>query len=364
MTTSATVTPGEAMRASVLVSQGRIELQERPVPEPAADEVLIQVGSVGVCGSDVHYYRHGRIGDMVVESPLVLGHEVGGTIVAAGRDVPEGRVGQRVAIEPQRPCRRCRHCKTGRYNLCPHMEFYATPPVDGAFCDYVTAPHDFAHAVPDVLSDAAVALLEPLAVGLWACGKGRVGPGDSVLVAGAGPIGAMVAQAARACGATDVVVSDLVASRRERITGFGATRALDPVADAEELAALRVDAFVDCSGATPAVLSGIAAVRGGGAVVLVGLGAEQMPIPVQHLMNNEITLTGVFRYVDMWPRAIELAATGRVDLDSMVTARYDLDHVEEALTSDDDPLSMKAVVDLAGGPAVSAGAAATTGAAA
>lgn len=349
-TTSNAPAPGATMRASVLVRQGVVEVQERPVPTPQPDEVLVQVGSVGVCGSDVHYYKHGRIGEMVVGSPLVLGHEVGGTVVAVGRDVPEARIGQRVAIEPQRPCRRCRQCKTGHYNLCPYMEFYATPPVDGAFADYVTAPADFAHPVPDELSDAAVALLEPLSVGLWACAKGRVGPGSRVLVSGAGPIGAMVAQAARARGATDVVVTDLVESRRRRITSFGATRALDPATDGEEIAALDADAFVDCSGATPAVLSGIRAVRGGGAVVLVGLGAEEMPIPVQHLMNNEITLTGVFRYVDTWPPAIELARTGAVRLDDMVTARYGLDDVEEALNADSDPQSMKAVVDVAGGP--------------
>jgi len=338
------------MRASVMTGVRAVEVQERPVPVPADDEVLVRVGSVGVCGSDVHYFTEGRIGDMVVTGPLVLGHEVGGTVVAVGRDVPQARVGQRVALEPQKPCRRCRQCHAGRMNLCPNMIFYATPPVDGAFCEYVTAPADFAHPVPDELSDAAVGLLEPLSVGIWAAHKAAVGPGDRVLVAGAGPIGAMVAMAARARGATDVVVTDLVESRRERILGFGATRALDPREAAAELDSLEADAFVDCTGATPAVQSGIRSVRGGGAVVLVGLGAEHVELPVQLIATREITLTGVFRYVDTWPRAIELARTGRVDLDGMVTARYDLESVEEALLADSDPLSMKAVVDVAGGP--------------
>ena len=332
------------MRASVLVEQGVIEMQERPVPAPADGEVLVRVASVGVCGSDVHYYRHGRIGDMVVTAPMVLGHEVSGTIVGVGRGVGEDRVGERVAIDPQVPCRRCRQCKTGRSNLCPFMEFYATPPFDGTFADYVTTPADQAYAVPDSMSDEAAALLEPLSVGLWAAHKADVGPGDQVLVAGAGPIGAMVAQAVRARGATDVVVTDFVASRRERILDFGATRSLHPVDDADEIAAMRADAFVDCSGATPAVLSGIASTRGGGTVVLVGLGAEQMPIPVQLVATREITLTGVFRYVDTWPRGIDLVGAGTVHLDDMVTARYPLEQVEEALNADSDPLSMKAVV--------------------
>ncbi|NAZ86166.1 NAD(P)-dependent alcohol dehydrogenase [Kineococcus indalonis] len=339
-----TTTVPATMRASVLVEQGVVELQERPVPTPAADEVLVRVASVGVCGSDVHYYKEGRIGDFVVEQPLVLGHEVSGQVVAAGRDVPQERVGERVAIDPQVPCRHCRACKSGRMNLCPNMRFYATPPVDGTFCDYVTAPADMAYPVPDVMSDDAAALLEPFSVGLWAAHKAGTTPGDRVLVAGAGPIGAMVAQAVRARGAADVVVTDFVDSRRERIASFGATRTLHPVDDADEIAALGADAFVDCSGATPAVRSGIAALRPGGAAVLVGLGAEEMPLPVTLIASREITVTGVFRYVDTWPRGIELFTSGAVHLDDMVTARYPLEQVEDALNADSDPLSMKAVV--------------------
>ena len=185
------------MRANVLLRQGVMEMQERPVPTPGPDEVLVQVRSVGVCGSDVHYYKEGRIGDYVVTEPLVLGHEVSGVVVDVGSDVDEGRVGERVAVEPQVPCRRCRHCKTGRQNLCAEMRFYATPPVDGTFCDYVTAPADFAHRVPDALSDHAAALLEPFSVGIWASTKAGIEPGSRVFVTGAGPIGALVSLAAR-----------------------------------------------------------------------------------------------------------------------------------------------------------------------
>ena len=205
------------MRASVLSAPSTIELVERPVPTPGPDEVLVRVGSVGVCGSDVHYYRHGRIGPYVVDSPLVLGHEAGGTIVEVGSAVPPDRVGERVALEPQLPCRRCRQCKTGHLNLCPNMEFFATPPIDGAFCDFVALPADFAHPVPDNMSDAAVALCEPLSVGLWANQKGGTSAGASVFITGAGPIGAVAALAARAMGATEIIVSDPVESRRKRM---------------------------------------------------------------------------------------------------------------------------------------------------
>ncbi len=331
------------MRASVLTGPQTIELQERLTPEPGFDEVLVRVGSVGVCGSDVHYYQHGRIGSMVVEGPLVLGHEVGGTIVAVGGAVDPTRVGQRVALEPQRPCRRCRSCKTGHLNLCRDMEFFATPPVDGAFCDYVTLPADFAHPVPDVLSDAAVGLLEPLSVGIWANRKGGTSAGSRVFITGAGPIGAVAALSAQAMGATDIVVSDPVESRRRRITELSSAHAIDPMTDFSP-ADVEADVFLECSGATPALLDGLTALRPGGTAVMVGHGDERISLPVQDIQLREVTLTGIFRYVDTWPVAISLAAAGLVNLDSLVTARFSLDEVETALTSDAEPASMKSVV--------------------
>lgn len=331
------------MRASVLSGPQTIELQERPVPVPRPDEALVRVGSVGVCGSDVHYYKHGRIGSMVVEGPLVLGHEVGGTIVAVGDSVNRTRVGQRVAIEPQRPCRRCRRCKTGHLNLCPNMEFFATPPVDGAFCDYVTLPADFAHPVPDEFSDAAVGLLEPLSVGIWANRKGGTAAGSRVFITGAGPIGAVAALSARAMGATDVIVSDLVESRRRRITELASAHAVDPTTGFDP-AEVEADVFLECSGAAPALLDGLKALRSGGTAVMVGHGDEHISLPVQDIQVREVTLTGIFRYVDTWPVAISLVAAGLVDLDALVTARFSLDEVEEALTSDADPMSMKSIV--------------------
>lgn len=332
------------MRASVLVSRNTIELQERPVPQPAPGEVLIRVRSVGVCGSDVHYFREGRIGSMVVESPMTLGHEVSGVIAAVGDAVADSRIGQRVAVDPQRPCRQCRFCKTGNLNLCRSLEFYATPPVDGAFADYVTAPADFVYPLPDTLSDHAGALLEPFSVGLWACGKASIEPGGTVLISGAGPIGAMAAQSARAYGATEVIVTDLVESRRARILDFGATTALDPRGQDYEPSALDVDAFIECSGAEAALLDGLQALRPAGTAVMVGLGPEHMTLPVQEIMTKELLVTGIFRYVNTWPQVMAYAQQPSVDLDSMVTAEYDLDHVEQALSSDDDPASMKSVV--------------------
>jgi L-iditol 2-dehydrogenase len=333
------------MRASVLHGPGKLAVEERPVPQPGHREVLVEVGSVGVCGSDVHYYEHGRIGDFVVREPLVLGHEAGGRVVAVGEGVDPSRVGERVALEPGIPCRRCAQCRAGRYNLCPDVRFFATPPVDGAFCEYVAVPDDFAYPVPDSLSDDAAGLIEPLSVGVWANRTARVPAGGSLLVAGAGPIGLLVAQVARALGVTDVVVTDLDPGRRELARRMGATAVLDPGAGedpADAAPAGGFDAFVDCTGAPPAILSGLPSVRPAGVVVLVGMGADELAVPVPLIQNREITLTGTFRYANTWPEAIALAESGAVDLDGLVTGHFDLDHVEEALTAT--PASVKPVV--------------------
>lgn len=332
------------MRASVLHGVQDLALEDVPVPVLAEDEVLVRIAAVGVCGSDTHYYRHGRIGGFVVEAPLILGHECSGVIAAVGSDVPASRLGERVAIEPQRNCRRCRECRAGRYNLCPNMEFYATPPIDGAFAQYAAIRTEFAHRVPDSISDEAAALLEPLSVAVAAMRKAGIVPGSSILIAGAGPIGIICAQAAKAFGASEVIVTDLVAERRERALTYGATRVIDPVAVDIAEAGLDVNAFVDASGSPRAVSDGIKAVRPGGTVVLVGLGSSEMTLPIEHIQNLEITVTGVFRYTDTWPAAIHLVASGLVELDSLVTGRFALGQAREALESDQDPNSLKSVV--------------------
>jgi L-iditol 2-dehydrogenase len=330
------------MRAAVLVEPGRIEMDQRPVPSPGPGDVLVKVSSVGVCGSDTHYYRHGRIGNFVVDSPLVLGHEAAGTIVGVGAGVPAERIGERVSIEPQRPDPDSPETRRGDYHLCPHMRFFGTPPVDGAFCDYVTIGAGYAHRVPDSVSDDAAALCEPLSVGIAAVRKAGLEGGSRVLITGAGPIGIVLIQLARAYGATEVVVSDPDESRRAQAAEFGASTVLDPTV--KPIGELGVDAFIDASGAPSAVVDGIGAVRPAGTVVLVGSGAESMELPTQLIQNRELVLTGVFRYANTWPTAIALVESGRVNLDAMVTAHYPLEKVADALDSDRTAGSVKSVV--------------------
>ena len=343
-----TVTPvttevPESMRCSVLRAAGDLEVRERAVPSPARGEVLVRVSAVGTCGSDVHYYRHGRIGPYVVREPLVLGHEPSGRIVAVGEGVDPARIGQRVSLEPGVPCRRCRRCHEGRYNLCPDVVFFATPPVDGAFAEYVVIADDFAHPVPDSVSDDAAALLEPLSVALWANVKAGTGLGSHVLVAGAGPIGLLVARVAQVRGATRVVVSDPDADRRRFAHDYGVDETLDPAGPALDG---EVDAFLDCSGAPPAVTAGIRSVRPGGTVTLVGMGADEMTLPVAVMQSREISLTGTFRYANTWPTAVALAASGEIELDRLVTSHVGLDDVGTALAPD--PAQVKIVVNPGG----------------
>ena len=332
------------MLASVLVEPGQVEVQRRPVPQPARDDVLVEVSVVGVCGSDAHYFRHGRIGEYVVTAPIVLGHEAAGRIVAVGDDVPKSRIGERVSIEPQRPDPASSETRRGLYNLCPHMQFYATPPVDGALCEFVTIQSAFAHAVPDGMSDDSAALLEPLSVGIAAVRKAGIEAGAHVLIAGAGPVGLVTAAVARAFGATRIVMSDPDPARRARATEFGATETIDPTTDS--VRELAVDSFIDASGAPRAVVDGMYAVRPAGTVVLVGMGADEVSLPLSLLQNRELVLQGVFRYANTWPLAIELATSGAVDLDSMVTARFGLEEVAKALEADRIPGNIKAVVDV------------------
>jgi L-iditol 2-dehydrogenase len=332
------------MQASVLHAKGDVRLETVPTPELQPDQVLVKVAAVGVCGSDVHYFHEGRIGDFIVEEPMILGHESSGTITAVGSAVSPDRVGERVSIEPQRACRVCDQCKHGRYNLCPYIEFYATPPIDGAFAEYAVIQADYAFPIPDSMSLEAAALCEPLSVGIWANQKAGTGPGSRILIAGAGPIGIVVAQVARAFGAAEIIISDVVPERLDKALEFGATRAVNPLTEDIAGLELEVDAFIDASGAGPAISAGILSVRPAGRIVLVGMGKPELTLPVSRIQNRELQLTGVFRYANTWPLAIELASSGRVDLDALVTGRFTLDQVEAALDSATQPATLKSLV--------------------
>lgn len=332
--------------AAVLHAPGDIRIERRPIPEPGPREVLVEVRAVGVCGSDVHYFERGRIGDHVVRAPLVLGHESSGIVAGVGSAVRRRSVGDRVALEPGVPCGSCHQCRAGRYNLCPEVRFFATPPVDGAFANYVTIHEDFAFPLPPGLSDEEGALMEPLSVAIWACRKGHVGPDTGVLVTGAGPIGQLAVQVARARGATDVTVTDINPHRLGVASEGGASRTVDISRTPLSEAGAEADVLLECSGHPDAVCDGIRALRPAGRAVMVGMGPkDEIAIPIAVVQNRELWLTGTFRYANSYPAAIALAAAGRVNLGAIITGRFALEDTEAALRAGrEDPASIKPLV--------------------
>jgi len=223
---------------AILFKQGDLRLENRPIPEPKDDEVLLRMSAVGICGSDVHYWTNGRIGDFIVKSPMIIGHEAAGVVAKCGKNVKHLKLGDRVAVEPGVPCRRCENCKTGKYNLCPDIIFCATPPCDGNLSRFYTHDAAFCYKLPEHVSLEEGALLEPLSVGVHACRRAGVTLGSVVLICGAGPIGLVSLMVARSMGAAKIIVSDLAENRLQVAKELGADFILkvDAKTSGEELA--------------------------------------------------------------------------------------------------------------------------------
>ena len=328
----------EKMKAAVLHKPGDVRIESVPKPSPKANEALIRVKAVGVCGSDVHYYKSGRIGPFVVRKPIILGHECAGEVAAIGKDVKSLKVGDRVAVEPGVPCRRCAFCRSGRYNLCRDVVFLATPPVDGAFCEYIASPEDFTFKIPSNMSFEEGAMIEPLSVGVHACNRGQVKAGDTVAVLGAGPIGLVTLQAARAFGATRIVATDVDSKRLALAKKLGATDVVnakekDAVKEVLRLTdGLGADVVFETAGAVPTTQQTIGLVRAGGVIVWVGLAAQDVfPIDVMQAIGKEVDIRGIFRYANTYPRAIALVSQGRINVKAMITKRFPLAQVPAAL---------------------------------
>ncbi len=340
------------MRAAVLMKPGEIRIEARDVPKPGASQVLVRVRTVGVCGSDVHYYRRGRIGGFVVTKPIILGHEAAGEVAALGRGVRKLKVGQNVSVEPGWPCGRCDDCKTGRYNQCAHIRFLATPPDDGAFCDYLAVPEEFAHPIAEGMSFADAAMIEPLAVGVHACRKGEVRPGETVLVSGCGPIGLCCMMAAFGMGAARVFLSEPDNFRREAALQMGATGVFDPAshegADCiKDVMGHDAQVVLEASGSDGAIRQSIEMIGPGGRIVLVGFPHQEMvPLNLTHLMSHEAEIRTVWRYANDFPLAIHLAASGKAAVGKLITQRYPREKVAEAMDKIGEPGNLKTIIEL------------------
>jgi L-iditol 2-dehydrogenase len=326
------------MKAAVLQKPLHVTIEELPVPEPGPGEVLVKVMAVGVCGSDVHYYEHGRIGPYVVRKPIILGHECSGIVVGCGEGATRFAIGDRVAVEPGVTCGRCKYCKEGRYNLCPDVKFLATPPVDGAFVQYLVHREDFLYPIPDSLSFEEAALNEPFSVGIHALNRAGFRPGESVAVIGLGPVGLMAVAAARAFGAGMIVGCDREANRVQAALELGATHAIAASGDAaEEIIRLSggtgVDVALETAGHPSAVQTAIASLARGGRLSIVGLPQDpEVRLNVPFICDNEIDIYGIFRYANTYPSGVRFLSSGSLTgIPSLITDRYSLEQAGDAL---------------------------------
>lgn len=326
------------MKVAVMNGVGKMGFVEREIPQPADNEVLVKLEYVGICGSDMHYYETGRIGDYVVEPPFVLGHEPGGVVVEVGKNVTHLKVGDRVALEPGKTCGHCEYCREGKYNLCPDVVFFATPPVDGVFQEYVAHEAALCFKLPENVDTLEGALIEPLAVGFHAANQGGAHAGQTAVVFGAGCIGLVSMMALKAEGVSRVYVVDIMQKRLGKAMELGATCVINSMNTdvQEEIGRLTegkgVDLVIETAGMEVTTRQAIHVTKKGATIVLVGYSKTgEMTLPLSLALDKELTFKTVFRYRHIYPMAIEAVASGKVNLKGIVSNIFNFDDIQAAM---------------------------------
>lgn len=326
------------MKVAVMTELKKIEYEMRPIPVPKDHEVLVKLEYVGICGSDMHYYEAGRIGDFVVDGPFVLGHESGGTVVEVGKGVTQLKVGDRVAIEPGLVCGKCEFCRTGRYNLCPSMEFFATPPIDGVFQEYVAYDAGQCFILPENVDTMEGALMEPLAVGFHAANQGNAHCGQTAVVFGSGCIGLVSMMALKAKGVSRVYVVDVMPKRLEKALELGADSVIDSTKEDPVQAVLDLtggkgcDLVVDTVGASTTLTQAVHMIKNGSTIVVVGYSKTgEVTIPMSVALNKELNFQTMFRYRHNYPLAIDAVSTGKINLKGIVSNIFSFDDMQSAM---------------------------------
>jgi L-iditol 2-dehydrogenase len=323
-----------------------VRLADEPGPEPAEGESLVRVTAIGLCGSDLHWYDEGGIGDARITEPIVGGHEMAGVVVGGPLD------GVRVAVDPAIPCHRCDLCRQGQPNLCRALAFAGQDGRDGGLQRYLVWPTDRLHRLPESLSDADGAMLEPLGVAVHAVDLGHIPLGGSVAIIGCGPIGLLLIQVARAAGAGRILAADPLAHRRLAAELRGADEVLDPAADgyaarlAASTAGLGVDVAFEIAGCDPAIAAAMIAVRPGGRVVLGGIpSTESSAFPAGLARRKGLTIAMVRRMKEVYPRATALVVAGLVDVRGLVSHRFPLTEIDDAFATALARTGLKVVVE-------------------
>lgn len=327
------------IRAALMTGVGKMEIGEVPMPEPKDDEVLVNIKHVGICGADLEFFKDGAIGAWKLEFPAVIGHEPAGVVAGFGKNVKGFKEGDAVSIEPGIACGSCEYCTTGQYNLCNEMSFMSIPGQEnGAFQDYVAWPSNRVFKLPEGIGTLEGALVEPLSVGFNAVKNSGAEIGDNAAIVGSGCIGLCTLLALRARGVTDVYMSDLEKVRMDKARELGATKVFDASKEnvtekvMEMTGGKGVNMAYECTGMPEAVDQGVALLGKGGTMTLIGLfGQADIPVDLNALIFVEGTFKSNFRYRYQYPIAIKALGAGIVPLEKIVSHRFPLEKIQEAL---------------------------------
>lgn len=324
------------MKSAFMVNPGEIVIKDVPVPEPGFDEVLVRVRSVGICGSDIHYYVDGRIGPHIVKPPFVLGHEASGEVVKIGKKVKNLKEGDRVTMEPGVPCCNCKYCMSGRYNLCPSMIFWATPPVQGVLSEFINHKASFCYKIVDKISFEEGALAEPLSVAVYAALRAKANPGKEVAILGAGTIGIVTLQVFIAFGVKKIIISDIEDYRLNLARKIGVMAALNAKKDniKEEVKKYfeeGADITLETAGTTQTAKDSVYITKKGGTIIQIGNPPEiEIPYPLLIALDKELKILGSYRYANCFPTAVSMMSSGQIDVKRLISHRFLFNKTDEA----------------------------------
>jgi L-idonate 5-dehydrogenase len=334
------VTMSREMSCYVLHGIRDIRLEKRAIPSVKPDEVLVKMKTVGICGSDIHYYVHGYVGSSLMKHPFVIGHEGAGEVTESGNEVTDLRVGMHVAIDPSQPCRACSFCKAGHYNLCPNMRYLGsaanTPHTEGLFSEYFAMPARNCYPFPDSLSYSGAAMIEPLSVAMHVVRRAGDIDGLSALIIGGGTIGQLILSIVREFGAVKIAMSEILKERRDLGLSQGAHLALDPMdplakEKAMDFSGGGFNVVIEASGASSALRQALDLTRRRGIILVVGLSMDEVSLPIHVITTKELQILGSFRFTNDFSDAIQLAASGRVNLKPLITNTLPFSRLKEAI---------------------------------
>ena len=326
------------MKAAFLDGAKNIHVKNIEIPKIKEEEILVRINAVGICGSDIHYFVHGRIGSFIADRPLILGHESAGKIVEVGGKAKGFKVGDRVTLEPGRVCGKCEYCKQGRYNLCSNVFFMGSAPEEhGAFVEYIAYDPHFAFKIPENMNYAQGAMIEPLSVAMYVSRRGNIQPGQTVVILGCGPIGLLTLQVARSRGATKIIATDIVPKKLRLAQKLGTSYVIN---SAQENAVEQImeitggegaDVVLEVAGTVETIQQSLYMAKRGGIVVIVGWAeVSEIPLSIEQIAIKELDVRGIFRYANVYPESINLVSAGAIDVSSIITHTYKLEEIQQA----------------------------------